>query len=189
MFAANYRIAPGARAKLDRETGRWTVTGILRDESGGESDWTVIAYYDGTWHEVSKVHAQIGQAGWRAAEKSWADEKDSLPRPERFDTPPQGEVTLPDFIRSEWGEWWLIVLSVALLFLCFVAPPLLAARKGYAWYLWTIACGLIGLAVLAFLPFANKPGASPRRLYFHHLKAKQLRQVANVPPGLLPLDL
>ena len=40
-------------------------------------------------------------------------------------------------------------------------PPLLAARKGYAWYLWTIACGLIGLIVLAFLPNANKPDVSP----------------------------
>jgi hypothetical protein len=48
-------------------------------------------------------------------------------------------------------------MGVLLILLCLVAPPLLAARKGYSWYLWTIACGLLGLIILAFLPFANKP--------------------------------
>jgi hypothetical protein len=65
---------------------------------------------------------------------------------------------MPEFLTS-WG--WMILLGAALLFLCLVAPPLLAARKGYSWYLWTIACGLIGLIVLAFLPYANKPDVSP----------------------------
>jgi hypothetical protein len=56
---------------------------------------------------------------------------------------------------------YFLALGVLLVLVCLVAPPLLAARKGYAWYLWTIACGLIGLIVLAFLPFANDPDASP----------------------------
>lgn len=55
-----------------------------------------------------------------------------------------------------FDAWYFIVLMVALFFLCFVAPPLLAARKGYAWYLWTVACGLLGLIILAFLPYANR---------------------------------
>jgi hypothetical protein len=61
------------------------------------------------------------------------------------------------------SESWLYFLFLAVVFflLCFVAPPLLAARKGYSWYLWTVACGLIGLIVLAFLPYANKPDVSP----------------------------
>jgi hypothetical protein len=56
---------------------------------------------------------------------------------------------------------YFLFLAVVLILLCFVAPPLLASRKGYSWYLWTIACGLVGLIVLAFLPYANKPDVSP----------------------------
>lgn len=37
----------------------------------------------------------------------------------------------------------------------------LAARKGYARSAWFFPLGLIGLIVLAFLPFANKPEQSP----------------------------
>src|SRR5262249_54561680 len=55
---------------------------------------------------------------------------------------------------------YMLVLGVALIFLFLVAPPLLAARKGYAWYLWTFACGLLGLIVLAFLPYANERNES-----------------------------
>jgi hypothetical protein len=55
---------------------------------------------------------------------------------------------------------YFIVLGLALFFFCLVASPLLAARKGYAWYLWTMAGGLIGLIVLACLPYANKPDNS-----------------------------
>ena len=59
------------------------------------------------------------------------------------------------------GPLYFVVLGVVLILLGFVAPPLLAARKGYSWYLWIFACGLIGLIVLAFLPYANKPDVSP----------------------------
>lgn len=49
---------------------------------------------------------------------------------------------------------YLIGMGSILLVLLLVAPPVLAARKGYAWYLWTLAGGL-GLIVLAFVPHAN----------------------------------
>lgn len=59
-----------------------------------------------------------------------------------------------------FNSWWYYLSIGALLVLvCLVAPSLLAARKGYSWYLWTIACGVLGLIILAFLPFANKPYA------------------------------
>jgi hypothetical protein len=60
-----------------------------------------------------------------------------------------------------FSSWlYFLFLAVVLILLGFVAPPLLAARKGYSWYLWTFACGLLGLIVLAFLPYANKPDVS-----------------------------
>jgi hypothetical protein len=55
-------------------------------------------------------------------------------------------------------SWFYYVgLGALAVLLCLVAPPLLAVRKGYAWYLWTLACGVLGLVVLAFLPYANDP--------------------------------
>jgi hypothetical protein len=66
-------------------------------------------------------------------------------------------LTREDFTTS-WAFIGLIALLMVLL--CLVAPPLLAARKEYAWYLWTFACGLLGLVVLAFLPYANRPDVS-----------------------------
>ena len=59
------------------------------------------------------------------------------------------------------GGSYFIVMGTALILLCLVVPPLLAARKGYAWYLWTLAGGLLGLIVMAFLPYANKGDVSP----------------------------
>jgi hypothetical protein len=38
-----------------------------------------------------------------------------------------------------------------------VITALLARRKGYNPWCWALAAGLIGLIVLAFLPFANDP--------------------------------
>jgi len=32
----------------------------------------------------------------------------------------------------------------------------LGARKGYNFFLWMLAAGVIGLVILSFLPFANK---------------------------------
>jgi hypothetical protein len=37
----------------------------------------------------------------------------------------------------------------------------LAARKGDNFILWALAAGILGLIILAFLPFCNKPGQSP----------------------------
>ena len=70
------------------------------------------------------------------------------------------------------------LLTLLVLLLCFVAPALLAARKGYAWYLWTFACGVLGLVVLAFLPFANRPDVSEG---VNHSR----RQTGNIVGGVL----
>jgi hypothetical protein len=57
---------------------------------------------------------------------------------------------------------YTLVLSIAVIVLGYVVTPLLAARKGYAWYLWTLGGGLIlPLLILAFLPFANQPQDPP----------------------------
>jgi hypothetical protein len=82
---------------------------------------------------------------------------------------------MPEFTQ-DW--WFLSLLALVLLLLCFVAPPLLAARKGYSWYLWTIACGLLGLIVLAFLPYANKPDESEE-------VNRSRRQTGNIVGGVL----
>ncbi len=42
-----------------------------------------------------------------------------------------------------------------------VVTGALAARKGYNFILWALAAGIIGLVILAFLPFANKPEIPP----------------------------
>ena len=55
-----------------------------------------------------------------------------------------------------WLMWTLSLVGVPFVTLYMIVQSLLAARKGYRWYLWTIACGLIGLIILGFLPFANK---------------------------------
>jgi uncharacterized membrane protein YgcG len=57
-----------------------------------------------------------------------------------------------------FDSWlYFLALGALLVLLCLVAPPLLAARKGYTWYLWTLACGVFGLLMLAFLPSTNNP--------------------------------
>jgi hypothetical protein len=53
------------------------------------------------------------------------------------------------------------LMAILIILVSLVAPPYLAARKGYSWYLWTIACGILGLIVLAFLPYANRPSDGP----------------------------
>ena len=42
-----------------------------------------------------------------------------------------------------------------------VITAFLAARKGYNPALWFLAAGCVGLVILAFLPFTNKPGMLP----------------------------
>ncbi len=37
----------------------------------------------------------------------------------------------------------------------------LAARKGYAFFAWFFAAGILGLLILAFLPFTNKGDMPP----------------------------
>jgi len=37
----------------------------------------------------------------------------------------------------------------------------LAARKGYSFFFWCFAAGLIGLITLAFLPYTNKGDLEP----------------------------
>jgi hypothetical protein len=63
-----------------------------------------------------------------------------------------------DDFMSTWWFFFLILLPLLVLFLA--VTPLLAARKGYTWYLWTFSGGVIGLIILAFLPFANRPAES-----------------------------
>ena len=63
-------------------------------------------------------------------------------------------------LPSEPLLWLFLVLLAALFLLSFVAPPLLAARKSYAWSHWTLACSLPGLIILAFFPYANQPDES-----------------------------
>ena len=45
---------------------------------------------------------------------------------------------------------WFFVVAVCLI------TGALAARKGYSFWLWIFAGGIIGLIILAFLPFVNK---------------------------------
>ena len=51
--------------------------------------------------------------------------------------------------------------TVAPILLWVVIPiitGLLAKRKGYSFFIWIFATGVLGLVILAFLPFANKAG-------------------------------
>jgi hypothetical protein len=53
-----------------------------------------------------------------------------------------------------------VTLTISFFAAIGVITGLLAARKGY-WFLpWMFAGGIIGLIVLAFLPFANSPELS-----------------------------
>ena len=74
----------------------------------------------------------------------------------------------------------MIGMAIALVLLCLVAPPLLAARKGYAWYLWVFGGGLLGLVVLAFLPYANRPDQPAEA-------NRAARKTGNIVGGVLSL--
>jgi len=77
-----------------------------------------------------------------------------------------------------FSSYYFLVMGLLLLILIFVVPPLLAARKGYKWYLWIFALGMVGLIVLAFLPFANKPQLAPE-------EQLRLRKRGNMIGGVL----
>jgi len=53
----------------------------------------------------------------------------------------------------------------------------LAARKGYNFFIWFFAGGIIGLIILAFLPFTNKGDLSPG-------DAAQKRRTGNTIAGV-----
>jgi cellobiose-specific phosphotransferase system component IIC len=69
-------------------------------------------------------------------------------------------MTLPDIL-------------LILLLLAYIAAPILAARKGYRWHLWILGGGVLGLSILAFLPFANRPDQTEER-------QKNLRNTGNI---------
>ena len=54
----------------------------------------------------------------------------------------------------------------------------LAARKGYNFFLWALAAGVLGLIILAFLPFANQPDLSSD-------EQARLRRTGNIVAGVL----
>jgi hypothetical protein len=54
-----------------------------------------------------------------------------------------------------------MLVPVLLWIVISIITGLLAARKGYNFFLWLLAAGCIGLIILAFLPFANKPELAP----------------------------
>ena len=87
-----------------------------------------------------------------------------------------------------FDSWFYFLGMGALLVLVsLVAPPLLAARKGYSWYLWTIACGLLGLIILMFLPFANKPHVGEKVNQSRRHTGNTIGAVLSAigPPGIL----
>jgi hypothetical protein len=53
---------------------------------------------------------------------------------------------------------YLAVLAVPVAI--FLGTGLLAVRKGYSFFPWVFAFGLLGLIVLTFLPMANDPQVS-----------------------------
>ena len=67
-------------------------------------------------------------------------------------------------------------------FLLYVVIPvitgILAMRKGYNFFLWLFAAGIIGLIILAFLPFANKPELAAE-------DSKRLRTKGNITGGVI----
>ena len=52
-------------------------------------------------------------------------------------------------------------MEIALLVVVGLITAALAARKGYNPALWFLAAGVIGLVILAFLPFVNEKGEHP----------------------------
>src|SRR5262249_7117216 len=72
----------------------------------------------------------------------------------------------------------VLAFGAALILLSVVVPPVVAARKGYKWYLWLPGGGMFGLLILAFLPAANKPEQSAE-------EQQRLRSAGNGIGGIL----
>jgi hypothetical protein len=75
------------------------------------------------------------------------------------------------FALSSIGLLWGIkkdevipaLLRLAVVVVSCVVTPLLAARKGYSWVVWVFGGSVLGLLILAFQPFANAPGLTPKQ--------------------------
>ena len=72
----------------------------------------------------------------------------------------------------------IILLPILLLIIVGGVTSALAARKGYSGLIWFFAAGVIGLIVLAFLPFTNTEDLSRD-------VAEAKRKVGNVLGGTL----
>ncbi len=66
-------------------------------------------------------------------------------------------------LSTQKGETQTLVLRIALLLLSCVVTPLLASRKGYDWIVWVFGGSVLGLLILAFLPYANAPELTPEQ--------------------------
>jgi CBS-domain-containing membrane protein len=71
-------------------------------------------------------------------------------------------------------------MPLGLALLIAIVTGALGARKGYNFFLWALAAGVLGLIILAFLPFANQPDQSPE-------EQRQLRRTGNTVAGLLAI--
>ncbi len=66
---------------------------------------------------------------------------------------------------------WFLVIAI-----CLVTGAL-AARKGYSFWLWLFAGGIIGLVILAFLPFVNKGD-------FSEIERRERTKTGNIVGGV-----
>jgi len=99
---------------------------------------------------------------------------------------------------AAWWEPWatglFVIMFAAMVIPMFIKPDLftglslaagvvtgfLAQRKGYNFCLWAMASGVVGLIVLAFLPFANAPEQTPKA-------SEELRERGHLIAGVLTL--
>lgn len=69
-------------------------------------------------------------------------------------------------------------MPLGLAVLIAIVTGALGARKGYNFFLWALAAGVLGLIVLAFLPFANQPDQPPD-------EQARLRRTGNILAAIL----
>ena len=102
------------------------------------------------------------------------------PDPKRVDDLHSAQARQERAIRRPAPAWWkplVVLLFLAMLASLLYKPNainllsvgigavtgLLALRKGYNFFLWALASGVVGLIILAFLPFANRPEQDPEQ--------------------------